>query len=53
MSATDIMVPKRQSLLRSTTLVSIMTFVSRMAGFVRDMVIANFLEPRQEWMLFL
>lgn len=42
MSATDIMVPKRQSLLRSTTLVSIMTFVSRMAGFVRDMVIANF-----------
>lgn len=42
MSATDIMVPKRQSLLRSTTLVSIMTFVSRMAGFVRDMVLANF-----------
>ncbi len=36
------MVPKRQSLLRSTTLVSIMTFVSRMAGFARDMVIANF-----------
>lgn len=42
MSATDIMVPKRQSLLRSTTLVSIMTFISRMMGFVRDMVLANF-----------
>lgn len=36
------MVPKRQSLLRSTTLVSLMTFLSRMMGFVRDMVIANF-----------
>lgn len=42
MSATDIMVPKRQSLLRSTTLVSLMTFLSRMLGFVRDMVLANF-----------
>lgn len=42
MSATDIMVPKRQSLLRSTTLVSLMTFLSRSAGFVRDMVLANF-----------
>ena len=42
MSATDIMVPKRQSLLRSTTLVSLMTFISRMVGFVRDMVLANF-----------
>lgn len=42
MSATDVMIPKRQSLLRSTTLVSLMTFISRMAGFVRDMVIANF-----------
>lgn len=41
MSATDIMVPKRQSLLRSTTLVSVMTFISRMAGFARDMVIAS------------
>jgi putative peptidoglycan lipid II flippase len=39
---TDRMVPKRQSLLRSTTLVSLMTFISRMAGFVRDMVLANF-----------
>jgi len=42
MSATDIMVPKRQSLLRSTSLVSIMTFISRMMGFIRDMVLANF-----------
>lgn len=42
MSATDVMVPKRQSLLRSTTLVSLMTFISRMVGFARDMVIANF-----------
>lgn len=41
MSATDIMVPKRQSLLRSTTLVSVMTFISRMMGFARDMVLAN------------
>jgi putative peptidoglycan lipid II flippase len=39
---TDIMIPKRQSLLRSTTLVSLMTFISRMVGFVRDMVLANF-----------
>ncbi len=39
---TDTMIPKRQSLLRSTTLVSLMTFISRMAGFVRDMVLANF-----------
>ncbi|RUR11916.1 murein biosynthesis integral membrane protein MurJ [Legionella sp. km772] len=42
MNATDTMVPKRQSLLRSTSLVSIMTFMSRMVGFVRDMVLANF-----------
>ncbi len=35
------MVPKRQSLLRSTSLVSTMTFLSRMMGFIRDMVIAN------------
>ena len=41
MSATEIMVPKRQSLLRSTSLVSIMTFLSRMAGFARDMVLAQ------------
>jgi len=42
MSATDIMEPKRQSLLRSTTLVSVMTFMSRIMGFARDMVLANF-----------
>lgn len=41
-SKTDTMIPKRQSLLRSTTLVSLMTFISRMMGFVRDMVLANF-----------
>lgn len=39
---TDMTIPKRQSLLRSTTLVSLMTFISRMAGFARDMVLANF-----------
>lgn len=42
MSATPILAVKRQSLLRSTTLVSIMTFISRMMGFARDMVIAHF-----------
>ena len=42
MNATEIMVPKKQSLVRSTSLVSVMTFISRMVGFVRDMVIANF-----------
>ncbi|WP_347251967.1 lipid II flippase MurJ, partial [Legionella sp.] len=41
MSATETMVPKRQSLLRSTSLVSVMTLISRMVGFVRDMVIAQ------------
>ncbi|WP_131777795.1 murein biosynthesis integral membrane protein MurJ [Legionella fairfieldensis] len=35
------MIPKRQSLLRSTSLVSIMTLLSRMVGFVRDMLIAQ------------
>lgn len=42
MNATEIMIPKRQSLLRSTTLVSLMTFISRMVGFARDMILANF-----------
>ncbi|KGP62164.1 membrane protein [Legionella norrlandica] len=42
MSTTDIMVPKKQSLMRSTTLVSVMTFLSRIVGFARDMVLANF-----------
>lgn len=32
---------KQQSLLRSTFLVSVMTFLSRMTGFARDMVIAQ------------
>ena len=32
---------KRQSLLRSTTLVSMMTFLSRIVGFTRDMVLAQ------------
>ncbi len=34
-------VPKRQSLLRSTSLVSLMTFISRLLGFARDMIIAR------------
>ena len=41
MAATHTIVHKRQSLLRSTTLVSLMTFMSRMLGFARDMIIAN------------
>ncbi|WP_133130016.1 murein biosynthesis integral membrane protein MurJ [Legionella yabuuchiae] len=41
MSASEAMVPKQQSLLRSTTLVSVMTFMSRIMGFLRDMVIAQ------------
>lgn len=41
MSATETMIPKRQSLLRSTSLVSLMTFISRMTGFARDMIIAQ------------
>lgn len=32
---------KRQSLLRSTSLVSIMTLLSRLMGFARDMILAN------------
>ena len=42
MSVTETMIPKRQSLLRSTTLVSIMTLMSRLMGFARDMVCASF-----------
>lgn len=38
----NMMVLKRQSLLRSTSLVSLMTFISRIVGFARDMVLANF-----------
>lgn len=41
MSAIETMIPKRQSLMRSTSLVSLMTFISRMAGFARDMIIAQ------------
>jgi putative peptidoglycan lipid II flippase len=37
----DTIVPKRQSLLKSTTLVSLMTFFSRILGFMRDMIIAQ------------
>lgn len=32
---------KRSSLLRSTSLVSLMTFISRMTGFIRDILIAQ------------
>ncbi|MDI9819102.1 murein biosynthesis integral membrane protein MurJ [Tatlockia sp. PL877] len=35
------MLPKRQTLLRSTSLVSMMTLISRLVGFARDMVIAQ------------
>ena len=42
MSAMELMTIKRQSLLRSTSLVSLMTFLSRMMGFARDMLLAYF-----------
>lgn len=41
MPTTESILPKRQSLLRSTTLVSFMTFLSRIMGFIRDMVLAS------------
>jgi len=41
MSVSESIHPKRQSLLRSTSLVSVMTFMSRIMGFARDMVIAH------------
>ncbi|MDA9272090.1 murein biosynthesis integral membrane protein MurJ [bacterium] len=41
MTMTETLIPKRQSLLRSTSLVSVMTFVSRIMGFARDMIIAQ------------
>lgn len=41
MSAVEMVIPKRQSLLRSTTLVSVMTLMSRMMGFARDMIMAQ------------
>lgn len=34
-------IAKQQTLLRSTTLVSVMTFISRILGFIRDMVLAQ------------
>lgn len=37
----ETVVRKRQSLLRSTSLVSIMTFISRIMGFARDMILAQ------------
>lgn len=42
MSAAEAMIPKRQSLLRSTSLVSVMTLISRLMGFARDMLLAYF-----------
>ncbi len=41
MSVTEMLLPKRQSLLRSTSLVSVMTLMSRLMGFARDMIIAK------------
>lgn len=41
MSSIEIALPKRQTLLRSTTLVSMMTLISRVAGFFRDMLMAQ------------
>jgi putative peptidoglycan lipid II flippase len=42
MSAIPMIETKQQSLLRSTSLVSLMTFISRILGFARDMVLAFF-----------
>lgn len=42
MSVAETMIPKRQSLLRSTSLVSLLTLMSRLLGFARDMVIASY-----------
>lgn len=41
MSASKTIVTKRQTLLRSTTLVSLLTLLSRIMGFLRDMVLAS------------
>lgn len=40
MSVIEATMPKERSLLRSTSLVSVMTLISRLMGFARDMVIA-------------
>lgn len=42
MSISSTLTIKRQSLLRSTTLVSLMTLLSRILGFLRDMLLAYF-----------
>ncbi|KTD66123.1 murein biosynthesis integral membrane protein MurJ [Legionella spiritensis] len=42
MSVSETILPKRQSLLRSTSLVSVMTLLSRLMGFARDMLLAYF-----------
>lgn len=42
MSTTPHLTAKRQSLLRSTSLVSVMTLMSRLMGFARDMVLASY-----------
>lgn len=41
MALSETMPTKQQSLLRSTSLVSLMTFISRILGFARDMVLAQ------------
>lgn len=41
MKETVAITTKRQSLLRSTSLVSLMTFISRIMGFARDMILAQ------------
>lgn len=38
---TEMVRPKQQSLIRATSLVSLLTFISRILGFVRDMVLAG------------
>lgn len=42
MAVSDTVVNPKQSLIRSTTIVSVFTFLSRILGFIRDMVIAHF-----------
>ncbi len=42
MAKTAVITTKQQSLLRSTSLVSLMTFISRVLGFARDMILAQF-----------
>jgi len=41
MTSAHVMTQKKQGLLRSTSLVSMMTFLSRIMGFVRDMILAQ------------